>query len=71
MRDDILLVEDRPDLVRDKYSKAIKNKDLDSLQAYRKKRAMRRKTKDLPERMDAIEKKMDMLLSKLDKLLDD
>lgn len=71
MREDILLVEDRPDLVRDKHSKAIKNSDHESLIAYKKQRILRREQKKIPQRMDALEEKMNMIMEKLDRLLDD
>lgn len=69
MRNDILLVEDRPDLVKDKYSKAVKNNDGDALAAYKRKRAFRRKTQDLPERMEKLESKMNLIMEKLDRLI--
>ena len=71
MRDDILLVEDRPDLVRDKHSKAVKNTNVSALQAYKKKRAMRKVQETLPSRMEELEKKLDSIEAKLDRLLGD
>lgn len=69
MREDILLVEDRPDLVKDKYSKAVKNSDSNALLAYKRKREMRRKQNQLPSRMDSLEKKLSSIEEKLDRLL--
>lgn len=63
---DKLLVEDRPDLVRDTYSKAILSRDVNKLHEHRRKMAMMRSlvnnTQDIDELRREVSEIKDLLL---------
>jgi hypothetical protein len=63
---DKLLVEDRPDLVRDTHSKAILSRDVNLLQEHRKKMALMKNlinnTKDIDELRREVSEIKDLLL---------
>lgn len=64
---DFLQVEENNDLVREKSSTAIINKNRN---AYKKAIERRQKKIQEKERIDNLEKKVDLILEKLEKLVD-
>lgn len=70
-KDDKIFIEDHPNMVRDRHSKAILNTDADALKAYKLQRQNRTKTQEVVERVDNLEKKLNLLMDKLDRILDD